>query len=150
VYFILVYVFSNLAAFGVVSVIATATNRESLEDYHGLYTTNPVLSWIMLIAMFSLAGIPPFAGFFGKMFLFSAIAEKGMTLLLVIATLNATFSLYYYLIVVKAMFIQKSETPIPTLKYSFSTSAGLAICLAAIVVIGFLGFIFNSIYELSS
>jgi len=71
VYFILIYVFSNLAAFGVAAAISSQTGKEKIDDYKGLYQTNPFLSWVLALALFSLAGIPPTAGFFGKLFLFS-------------------------------------------------------------------------------
>ncbi len=114
IYYILVYIFSNLGAFGVVAAISNATGKENIDDYNGLYHTNPKLSLVMTLALFSLAGIPPVAGFFGKFFLFTAAAQKGFYLLVLIAVLNTIISLYYYLLVVKAMFIKKSETPIET------------------------------------
>ena len=100
VYFILVYIFSNLGAFGVVSAISTMIGKESMDDYDGLYTTNPKLSLLMMLSLFSLAGIPPVAGFFGKFFLFQSAASGGYYWLVFIAVLNATISLYYYLLVV--------------------------------------------------
>ena len=98
IYYILVYIFSNLGAFGVVTAISNATGKENMDDYNGLYHTNPKLSLIMTLALFSLAGIPPVAGFFGKFFLFTAAAEKGFYLLVLIAVLNTIISLYYYLL----------------------------------------------------
>ena len=98
IYYILVYIFSNLGAFGVVIAISNATGKENIDDYNGLYHTNPKLSLIMTLALFSLAGIPPVAGFFGKFFLFTAAAEKGYYLLVLIAVLNTIISLYYYLL----------------------------------------------------
>jgi len=77
VYFVMIYIFSNLAAFGVVQAISLKTGKENMSDYEGLYRTNPNLSLIMMLALFSLAGIPPVAGFFGKFFLFTAAASKG-------------------------------------------------------------------------
>ena len=105
IYYILVYVFSNLGAFGVVAAISNASGKENIDDYNGLYKTNPKLSLVMTLALFSLAGIPPVAGFFGKFFLFTAAAQKGFYLLVFIAVLNTIISLYYYLLIVKAMFI---------------------------------------------
>jgi NADH-quinone oxidoreductase subunit N len=102
VYFILVYVFTNLAAFGVISSISHQSGNETIDSYNGLYRTNPLLSLTMMLALFSLAGIPPVAGFFGKFFLFTSAASKGYYILVLIAVLNATISLYYYLRVVKA------------------------------------------------
>ena len=77
VYFVSIYVFTNLAAFGVIQAISTETGKENMDDYNGLYRTNPKLSLVMMLALFSLAGIPPVAGFFGKFFLFTAAASQG-------------------------------------------------------------------------
>ena len=128
IYYILVYIFSNLGAFGVVTAISNATGKENMDDYNGLYHTNPKLSLIMTLALFSLAGIPPVAGFFGKFFLFTAAAQKGFYLLVLIAVLNTIISLFYYLLVVKAMFINKSETPIAKFKSDFPTRLALGLC----------------------
>ncbi|MBN4049661.1 NADH-quinone oxidoreductase subunit N [Bacteroidales bacterium AH-315-N07] len=149
VYFILIYIFSNIAAFGVVSVISATTGKENMDDYRGLYKTNPKLSLVMLLAMFSLAGIPPVAGFFGKFFLFAAAAKNGLFLLVFLAALNTVISLYYYLIVVKAMFLEKSEDPIEEIKSSYYSKFCLAICSVGIIVIGFVSGIFEFIYSIS-
>jgi NADH-quinone oxidoreductase subunit N len=149
IYFALIYIFTNLAAFGIVSIIAEKTGKESMDDYDGLYRTNPKLSLAMMLAMFSLAGIPPVAGFFGKFFLFAAAAEKGFFVLVAIAVLNTIVALYYYLLVVKAMFINKSENPIPDFKSDFMSKLGLAICIAGIVITGFASGIFEMIRNLS-
>jgi NADH-quinone oxidoreductase subunit N len=149
IYYVLVYIFSNLGAFGVVTAISNATGKENIDDYNGLYLTNPGLSLIMTLALFSLAGIPPVAGFFGKFFLFTAAAEKGFYLLVLIAVLNTIISLYYYLLVVKAMFINKSESPIDKFKSDFPTRFALAICVAGIVVTGFASVLFEAIRNIS-
>jgi NADH-quinone oxidoreductase subunit N len=149
IYYALVYIFSNLAAFGIVGIIANKTGRESMDDYDGLYRTNPGLSIAMMLAMFSLAGIPPVAGFFGKFFLFVAAAEKGFYVLVTIAVLNTIIALYYYLLVVKAMFINRNETPIEPFKSDSMSKLGLAICLAGIIVTGFASGIFEMIRNLS-
>jgi NADH-quinone oxidoreductase subunit N len=149
VYYALIYIFTNLAAFGIVAIIAEKTGKESMDDYDGLYRTNPKLSLTMMLAMFSLAGIPPVAGFFGKFFLFAAAAEKGFYVLVTIAVLNTIVALYYYLLVVKAMFINKNENPIPDFKSDFMSKLGLAICIAGIVITGFASGIFEMIRNLS-
>ena len=76
IYYALIYIFTNLAAFGVVAIISEKTGKESMDDYDGLYRTNPKLSITLMLAMFSLAGIPPVAGFFGKFFLFVCCCRK--------------------------------------------------------------------------
>ena len=149
IYYVLVYIFSNLGVFGVVIAISNQTGKENMKDYDGLYHTNPKLSLIMTLALFSLAGIPPVAGFFGKFFLFTAAAEKGFYLLVLIAVLNTIISLYYYLLVVKAMFINKSEVSIEKFKSDFPTQFALGICVAGIVVTGFASIIFEIIKNLS-
>jgi NADH-quinone oxidoreductase subunit N len=149
IYYVLVYIFSNLGAFGVVTAISNATGKENIDDYNGLYHTNPGLSLVMTIALFSLAGIPPVAGFFGKFFLFTAAAEKGYYLLVLIAVLNTIISLYYYLLVVKAMFINKSESPIDKFRSDFPTRFALAVCVAGIVVTGFASMLFEAIRNIS-
>jgi NADH-quinone oxidoreductase subunit N len=143
VYFMLIYTLSNLAVFGVLSMVVNATGKENIEDFNGFYHTNPRLSLIMLLALFSLAGIPPVAGFFGKFFLFTAAAAQGLYILVLIAVLNATISLYYYLLVVKAMFINKNETPIVKLTSTVQEKLAFTLCLAGIVLIGFVSGVYD-------
>ncbi len=115
VYFVLIYTFSNLGAFGVISLVSALAGKENMEDYKAFYKTNPVLSWVLAISLFSLAGIPPTAGFFGKFFLIMAGAGQGNYLLITIAALNMVISLYYYLKIVKAIFMDSNENPIEKL-----------------------------------
>ncbi len=143
VYFILIYAFSNLAAFGVVSAVRNATGKMNISDYNGFYDTNPKLALIMVLALFSLAGIPPVAGFFGKFFLFAAAAEQGLYILVIIGVLNTIISLYYYLIVVKAMFINKSDSPIETINTDSFGKIGLILSTVGMLVIGLWSYIFN-------
>jgi len=149
IYYILVYIFSNLAVFGVVAAITNAAGKENIDEYNGLYHTNPGLSLIMLLGLFSLAGIPPFAGFFGKFFLFAAAAQKGYYVLVIIAVLNTIISLYYYLLVVKAMFINNSESPIEKFKSDLLTRLALGICVFGIFITGFASVVFELIKDMS-
>ncbi|MGA9271042.1 MAG: NADH-quinone oxidoreductase subunit N [Lutimonas sp.] len=149
IYFITIYVFTNLAAFGVVQSISTRSGKENRDDYNGLYRTNPKLSLIMMLALFSLAGIPPVAGFFGKFFLFTAAASQGMYLLVFIAVVNVTISLYYYLLVVRAMFVRKSENAIPYFENKLSMKIGLAMAVIGVLFIGLYSPIYAYIFELS-
>ncbi len=149
IYFVLVYIFSNLGAFGVATIIYNKTGKESIDDYDGFYRTNPLLSLAMMLALFSLAGIPPVAGFFGKFFLFAAAAQRDMYLLVFIAVLNTIISLYYYLLVVKAMFLNKSDQPIAYFKSDGYSRVGLIMCIAGIVVIGMASPVYEFILNLS-
>jgi NADH-quinone oxidoreductase subunit N len=148
-YFVLIYIFTNLGAFGVVSAISVATSKENMDDYNGLYHTNPLLSLLMMLALFSLAGIPPVAGFFGKFFLFTSAAHAGYYWLVFIAVINATISLYYYLLVIKAMFINKSENPIAYFKSALTTRIALMLCVAGIFSIGLASPVYEFIRMLS-
>lgn len=149
IYYVLVYIFSNLGAFGVVSAISNMTGKESMDDYDGLYSTNPKLCLLMMLSLFSLAGIPPVAGFFGKFFLFASAASSGYYWLVFIAVLNATISLYYYLLVVKAMFINKSDQPLAYFQSDIYTKAGLIISGLGIFFLGFWSRIYELINNLS-
>src|SRR6185503_8005185 len=100
--------------------------------------------------LFSLAGIPPTAGFFGKLFLLASGAATGNYVLITIAALNMIVSLYYYLRIVKAMFMEENSAPIGKLNAGAMTNAALLICAAGILVIGFFGGIHEYIYSLSA
>jgi NADH-quinone oxidoreductase subunit N len=149
IYFLLVYIFSNLGAFGVIGIVSALANKENISDYKGFYKTNKLLSWVITISLFSLAGIPPTAGFFGKMFLVTAGASHGNYILVIIASLNMIVSLYYYLRVVKAIFVDPNDAPIEKLNPSFSAKLGLIVCMIGVVVIGFASCIYDYINSLT-
>ena len=147
-YFILIYIFSNLAAFGVVAVISAHTNKEQIEDYNGLYQNNPFLSWVLVIALFSLAGIPPTAGFFGKLYLLTAGGTNAAYWFILVAALNMIISLYYYLRVVRAVFAGAAENPIQPLPVQPAVKLGLIICSAGIIIAGVWGTVYDFISKL--
>ena len=148
IYFVLVYIFSNLAAFGVLSLVSSEKGKETIDDFKGFYKTNPLLTWILAIALFSLAGIPPTAGFFGKFFLILAGAGKNNYPLITIAALNMVVSLYYYLRIIKAMFMDANETPIEKIEMTWAPKLSMAICVAGIVVTGIVSGAYEYIYSL--
>lgn len=148
VYFILIYVFSNLAAFAVAGVIAQQTGKENIDDYKGLYQANPFISWILALALFSLAGIPPTAGFFGKLFLITAGASKGSYFFITVAALNLIISLYYYLRVIRAIFMDKNEQPVEKIILNPAAKLGMVICAAGILLVGLLSWIYDYITSL--
>ncbi len=150
IYFVLIYIFSNLGAFGVIGLVSALTAKENIEDYKGFYKTNPLLSWALAISLFSLAGIPPTAGFFGKFFLLMAGAGQGNYILITIAALNMIVSLYYYLKVVKAIFMDENETPIEKIAIPASPKLALFICIAGIVLTGLMSYIYEYIFSLTS
>lgn len=149
IYFVLIYIFSNLGAFGVVSLVSALTGKESISDYKGFYKTNPALAWILTIALFSLAGVPPTAGFFGKFFLLMAGAEKANWILITVAALNMVVSFYYYLRVVKAIFMDANDHPIEKLSMPLMPRLALYACVLGIIAVGLVSYVYDHIHALS-
>ena len=146
-YYIVVYIVANLAVFGVIASGEHHTHGKlEMSDYNGLYKTNPKLTMVMTLALFSLAGIPPFAGFFSKFFVFAAAFNSGYYLIVFIALVNTVISLYYYLLIIKAMFITPNEQPIPTFRNGSAMRVCLLTCLAGILLLG----VVSSVYGLLS
>ncbi len=154
IFYILVYIFSNLAAFGVIGAIENQTGKVDMTDYNGLYKTNPRLAFTMMLAMFSLAGIPPFAGFFSKFFVFTSTLNgtesAALYVLVLIALINTIISLYYYLLVVKAMFINESDNPIPTFRSACSERIGMWVCVAGIIGLGIVSYFYNYLLTITA
>lgn len=147
-YYILVYIFSNLAAFGVIGAIENQTGKVEMTDYNGLSRTNPWLAFSMMLAMFSLAGIPPFAGFFSKFFIFTSAISQGsiaIYVLVLIALINTIVSLYYYLLVVKAMYISPEEPMIAHFRSSCNERVGLWLTVGGIIALGIVSFFYDAI-----
>lgn len=147
-FYILVYIFSNLGAFAVIASIENKTGRINMDDYNGLHKTNPWLSFAMTLAMFSLAGIPPFAGFFSKFLIFTSATQSGsiaLYILVLIALINTIVSLYYYLMVVKAMWINPDEPVIPSFKSAGTQVAGIWLCVAGIIALGIVSWFYSAI-----
>jgi NADH-quinone oxidoreductase subunit N len=147
-FFLIIYLFSNLAAFGVVSVLSSEYGKEDIQQLSGLYSTHPFLSWVLALSLFSLAGIPPTAGFFGKFFLLLSGANKSNYWVIAIAAINMVISLYYYLRVVKTIFMNHPVTPMENKPLAFPVKFALIICLLGILVVGFLGGFYEHIFQL--
>ena len=149
-FYVLVYVAANMAVFTVISTVEENNGGSTqMNAYNGLYQTNPKLALLMTLALFSLAGIPPFAGMFSKFFVFMAAvgghesAPFWPYFVVFIALINTVVSLYYYLLIVKAMYITKEENPLPTFKNGAAINWSLAICTVGILLFG----ICSCIYE---
>ena len=160
-YYVLVYVVANMAVFTVISAVenngqCSMVNGQSLTSmraYDGLYQTNPKLAFLMTLALFSLAGIPPFAGMFSKFFVFMAAAQQGSFwayFVVFIALINTVVSLYYYLLIVKAMYIKQTDTPLPTFRTELFTRVALALCTAGIVLFGVCSCIYDYLFAASA
>ncbi len=150
VYFLIVYLFSNLGVFGIIALVSNQTGKENIDDYKGFYKSNKFLAWIISIALFSLAGIPPTAGFFGKMFLITSGASAGNFLLVGFAALNMVISLYYYLRIIKAIFMDENSSPLPKIIATTSAKIGLSICFFGIIVTGFASLLYEYIINIFS
>ena len=137
-FYVLVYAFMTLGAFAFVSAIEKKGFTRGLEegDYSGLGLQRPFLGFCMAVFMFSLAGIPPTAGFFAKYYVFSAAVDRGMVGLAIIGVLNSALSLYYYLRVIVAMYMRKSEEPVPV-HADLGVKIVLLVSLLAVLWLGF-------------
>ena len=152
-FYVLVYVVANMGVFTIISAVEEHNNGVvDMDSYNGFYKTNPKLSMLMTLSLFSLGGIPPFAGMFSKFFVFMAsvksadlLTTNGMLAYatMFIALINTVISLYYYLLIVKAMYIKPNNKPLPTFQSAVSTKLALALCTAGVIGFG----IFSSIYE---
>ena len=153
-YYVLVYIVANMAVFTVISTVEQNNNGATqMSAYNGLYQTNPKLSFLMTLALFSLAGIPPFAGMFSKFFVFMAAAEEGSFwayFVVFVALVNTVVSLYYYLLIVKAMYIKSSDNPLPTFKSDESTKIALGICTVGIALFGICSCIYDYLFAASA
>lgn len=150
VYFVLIYILSNVAAFGVVGAITDSVGSESMsKTYSGLYKSNPFLVLVLAIALFSLAGVPPTAGFFGKLFLLTSGMDSGVYVLLAVAAINLVLSLYNYLRVIKIMFIDKAETELSPIETNFALKTALIVCVIGLIVVGFITSLYGYIDGLS-
>lgn len=146
VFYVLVYMAANLAVFGVLSAVEQQTGgKVGMEDYNGFGKTNPRLALGMTLALFSLAGIPPFAGFFSKFFVFAAAFEGGFRWLVFIALINTVISLYYYLLIVKAMYITPNDTPVAAFRTDRYTRISLAICMTGVLLLGVVSAVYDGI-----
>ncbi len=150
IFYIFVYIVSNLGAFAVINTIEENSGKIDMQDYHGLHKSNPWLSFAMTLAMFSLAGIPPFAGFFSKILIFTSVTSTGswaLYMLVLIALINTIISLYYYLLVVKAMWINPEEPVVGEIKSARCEKVGLWLCVAGIVFFGLVPYIYEYCYD---
>lgn len=145
-YYVLIYVAANMAVFAIISSVEEHNGGTvEISSYNGLYQTNPRLALLMTLALFSLGGIPPFAGMFSKFFVFMAAvngADIDTTtgalayIVVFIALVNTVISLYYYLLIVKAMYIRPNENRVPWFRSAVSTRLALAVCTAGVLLFG--------------
>lgn len=135
-YYLLTYLLTNLAAFGFVIVYYRQTGSDEIADYAGLSRRSPGLAFGMLFTFLSLGGIPPMGGFIAKVLVFAAAVESGLVWLAVIGVLNAVVGLYYYLTVLKVVYLYRQEgdeVPLPVARVQ---AAVLAVCVVGVALMG--------------
>ena len=135
-FYLLMYLFTNVAVFGVLILVSNVSKSDDLKDLSGLNRRSPFLALVMMLGLLSLGGIPPTAGFIGKFFLFRSAVEAGYTWLAAVGILNAFVALYYYLSIIKYMYLYRSDeegVPIPV---SRAAQIGLAVSVFFILFLG--------------
>ncbi len=142
-FYLFLYILTNIAAFAVVVTFESTAESDQIKDYSGLSRRSPILALIMLLALFSLAGIPPLSGFFGKFYLFAAVFSKGLYWLVILAALNSTLSLYYYLQIVRRMYIEEPRGLLEKIHISYPLKICLALTAAGTVLVGIIPTFFD-------
>ncbi len=138
--YLAIYAFMTLGAFAIVGMLRKGTlEGDEIQDFTGLAKREPLAAFLMLVFLVSLAGIPPTAGFIGKLYIFMAAVNAGLAWLAVIAVIFAAVSAYYYLRIVMVMYMRDPDlsiTPEPRFEHSPALSIVLACALAGVVLIG--------------
>lgn len=134
--YLMIYTFMNIGAFAVIIMLRSEGFRgDSIYDYEGLGKTHPLAAMLMLIFMFSLTGIPPTAGFIGKLYIFMSAINAGYTWLVVVAVIFSAISAYFYLRIIMYMYMREPKTDV-SLTTSFSNGVALALTAVVILVVG--------------
>jgi NADH-quinone oxidoreductase subunit N len=135
-FYMVIYLFTNLLAFGVIIIFSEATGTDDIKDLAGLSRRNPWMALAMTIGLLSLAGIPPAAGFFGKFFLFNAAVEAGLTWLALVAVLNSIVALFYYLVVIKIIYVDRSADEDKSIRVAPVAAWVLGAASVAVILLG--------------
>jgi len=136
IYYAMAYLVMNYSVFMVVVKLADDGHNLQIKELAGLHKRSPLLAMTLMLGLFGLAGIPPTAGFMGKFFVFAAALQKGYLFLVVIGMINATISLYYYLIVIKAAYLLRPVNELPAVRVDFWTRS---MCIVLVILTLFLG-----------
>jgi NADH-quinone oxidoreductase subunit N len=136
VYYLIAYLVTNLTAFGAVAAFGRITGSDDLSAYYGLSRRAPGLALIMMVAFLSLAGMPPLAGFVAKVFVFLAAVNSGLIWLAVVGVLNSIIGLYYYLTVLKYVYLYRSDEENKPILLTRPYKVGLVLLVVGILLIG--------------
>ncbi len=146
IFYMLVYIITNLAVFACIVWYANETGRERIPEYRGLSRTNPLLALAMMVGLFSLAGIPPLSGFVGKFFLFSIASKAGLHWLVAVAAVNSTVSLYYYLRIVRQMYIEPTYDDARPLPITRPLAVTVGVLAVGSVLLGIIPFFYETVH----
>lgn len=147
IFYLLTYLFSNLLVFSVIIFYSNASGKEQIDDFKGLSRTKPKIALAMMIGLFSLAGIPPLSGFVGKFFLFSVASKAEYHWLVAVAAINSTISLYYYLRIVRQMYIESSDETASFYPVSPVIGTTVALTFVGTVILGIVPFFYETIVQ---
>jgi NADH-quinone oxidoreductase subunit N len=136
VFYLIVYLITNLAAFGIVATFWKVVGSDDIAAYAGLSRRAPWIALAMLVAFLSLAGMPPFGGFVAKVFVFAAAVEADYIWLAMIGVLNSIIGLYYYLTVLKVVYLYRSENDDKPIPISRPYGIALVVLTISIILLG--------------
>jgi len=136
VYYLIAYLLTNLAAFGVVSIVNRFSGSDEMTAYYGMSRRSPGLALALLIALLSLAGMPPLGGFIGKVLVFAAAVNVGLIWLAVIGVINSIIGLYYYMTVLKYVYLYRSEDDDKPIPMTRAYKLALVVLTAGIILVG--------------
>jgi len=150
-FYLIIYTMMNVAAFAVVVLISNLTGGEDIDSFAGLSRRSSFLAWSLMLALFSLGGVPPFGGFVGKLLIFAGAIQSGLIALTVVGVINVIVGLYYYLNVVKVVFERRSEQEQEPLEVPVPSRWVLGVTMAAIVLLGILAYpVFQWVWQASA
>lgn len=136
IYYLIAYLVTNLAAFGVVVIYGRVAGSDEFPAYYGLSRRSPALALVFLVALLSLSGMPPLGGFVAKVFVFAAAVNAGMIWLAVIGVLNSIIGLFYYMTVLKYIYLYRSDDDNKPVPLTRPNKLALAILSLSIILIG--------------
>lgn len=136
IFYLAAYTFMNIGAFGVISIVEGENDTNlTLSSYNGLANRNPLVAALLAVIMFALAGLPPFAGFFGKYYVFISAVKANMTWLAVIGVISSAISVYFYLRIIVLMYFKEADTEI-TVRKSNTALAAVVISVLCVILVG--------------
>lgn len=136
IFYLISYLVTNLASFGIVVIVGRSVGSDEISAYAGLSRRSPGLALALLVALLSLGGVPPFAGFIGKLFVFAAAVQADMIWLAIVGIINAVFALYYYLVVLKVVWLNRSESEEEKIPVTRPWKLAVVVCVAGMLLMG--------------